>query len=60
MPVPSLSVPRSPLLNGTLAQRLRILSGLILFTFVLTHFLNHALGIWSIEAMEVMQAWRTS
>jgi adenylate cyclase len=38
---------------------LRILSGLILFAFVLTHFLNHALGIWSIEAMDAVQAWRT-
>jgi adenylate cyclase len=58
--VPSLSVPRSPLLGGSLAQRLRILSGLILFSFVLTHFLNHALGIWSIPAMDAVQAWRTA
>ena len=60
MSVPSLSAPRSPLLGGTLVQRLRIFSGLILFAFVLTHFLNHALGIWSIEAMDTVQAWRTA
>ena len=60
MSVPSLSAPRSPLLGGTLVQRLRIFSGLILFAFVLTHFLNHALGIWSIDAMDAVQAWRTA
>ena len=60
MSTPALSAPRSPLLGGTLAQRLRIGSGLILFAFVLTHFLNHALGIWSVEAMEAAQAWRTT
>ena len=30
--------------SGPLAQRLRLGAGLVLFTFVLTHFLNHALG----------------
>ena len=54
-----LKAPASPLLSGSIAQRLRIASGLILFTFALTHFLNHALGIWSIDAMEVFQSWRT-
>jgi adenylate cyclase len=52
--------PASQLLRGSLAQRLRILSGLVLFTFALTHFLNHALGIWSIEAMQDVQEWRTA
>ena len=36
---------------GTLRDRLRLWSGLVLFTFALTHFLNHALGLWSLEAM---------
>jgi adenylate cyclase len=58
--IPALSAPRSPLLGGTLAQRLRIGSGLILFAFVLTHFLNHALGIFGIGVMEAAQAWRTA
>jgi adenylate cyclase len=39
-------------------QRLRLASGLILFAFVLTHFLNHALGIYSVAAMEAVQEWR--
>lgn len=32
--------------------RLRLGSGLILFVFVLGHFLNHALGLWTIDVME--------
>ena len=34
------------------ARKLRLVSGLILFTFVTTHFINHALGNISLEAME--------
>jgi adenylate cyclase len=51
---------RSSLMRGSIAQKLRILSGLVLFTFVFFHLSNHALGIWSIEAMDAMQAWRTA
>ncbi len=40
-------------------QRLRLASGLVLFAFALTHFLNHALGIWSVGLMEDVQDWRT-
>ena len=36
---------------GTQA-RLRIISGFILFFYVLTHFINHALGLWSLAVME--------
>ncbi len=32
--------------------RLRMASGLILFVYVLTHFLNHALGLYSLPLME--------
>ena len=32
--------------------RIRLVSGLILFAYVLTHNLNHALGIISVEALE--------
>ncbi len=46
------------LLSGSLLQRLRLASGLILFAFALTHFLNHALGLLSLDAMESMQHWR--
>jgi adenylate cyclase len=40
------------------AQRWRLISGLVLFTFALTHFLNHALGHLSVEAMEAVQEVR--
>lgn len=47
------------LLRGDLAQRLRLISGLVLFAFALTHFFNHALGLISLDAMTAMQEWRT-
>ncbi len=34
------------------APRLRIASGLLLFAFVVTHFINHAFGLVSLEWME--------
>lgn len=40
------------------ASGLRMWSGFLLFSFALTHFLNHALGLWSLEAMQAMQDWR--
>lgn len=48
------------LLAGSLPQRLRLFSGLILFAFALTHFLNHAIGLVGVEAMEAVQDWRTA
>lgn len=48
------------MLNGSLAQRLRLFSGLILFAFAATHFLNHSLGLFSIETMTEAQNWRTA
>ena len=44
--------------RGDVLQRLRLASGLVLFTFAATHFLNHALGLVSLEAMQGMQGWR--
>jgi adenylate cyclase len=35
-----------------MVRRLRLGSGLVLLVFVLTHFLNHALGLVSLEALE--------
>jgi adenylate cyclase len=35
-----------------MTQRLRLLSGLILFTYVTSHLLNHALGIISLQVAE--------
>jgi adenylate cyclase len=37
----------------------RLGSGLVLFVFALTHFLNHALGHVSVEAMEAVQTVRS-
>jgi adenylate cyclase len=50
----------SPLLGGGVLQRARIASGLILFTFVFFHFINHALGLISLDMMETFQAQRTA
>jgi adenylate cyclase len=41
-------------------RQLRLTTGLILFTFVTTHLLNHALGLISLDAMEAGRWWFTS
>ena len=48
------------LLQGSLAQRARIVSGLVLCLFALTHFLNHAVGLVSLDAMHALQYGRTA
>ncbi|TPQ35142.1 adenylate/guanylate cyclase domain-containing protein [Bradyrhizobium guangdongense] len=40
------------LLHGTSARQIRLVCGVILFAYVVSHFLNHALGNISVEAME--------
>lgn len=47
-------------LRGNGLQRLRLASGLILFAFAATHFLNHALGLVGLEAMHQAQQMRTA
>lgn len=42
------------------ASWLRLVSGLVLFGFVLTHLLNHALGLISIDTMLAVQEARTA
>ncbi|MEQ8399182.1 adenylate/guanylate cyclase domain-containing protein [Thalassobaculum sp.] len=37
--------------TGSIVARWRTASGLILFSYVLSHLLNHATGIWSLEAL---------
>lgn len=44
--------------QGNLATRLRMASGLVLFTYALFHFLNIGLGLFSSELMERAQDWR--
>lgn len=41
-------------------REIRLVSGLVLAAFLLTHFSNHALGLVSIEAMEAGRAWFNS
>ncbi|HEY7518561.1 MAG TPA: adenylate/guanylate cyclase domain-containing protein [Methylomirabilota bacterium] len=38
-------------------RRLRLSTGLVLFTYVTTHFVNHALGLVSLDAMEAGRDW---
>lgn len=58
--VPSPSKAEPILLRGDFLQRLRLASGLVLFTFAGAHFVNHALGLVSLEAMHQMQDLRTA
>lgn len=44
--------------RGSVVQRLRLWSGLILMLYAALHFLNHALGHISLEAMEVARLWQ--
>lgn len=46
-------------LRGNQGQQLRIVTGLVLVGFALAHFLNHAVGLFSLDAMLTMQHWRT-
>ncbi|MCX7558870.1 adenylate/guanylate cyclase domain-containing protein [Sulfitobacter sp. F26204] len=48
----------SDLWRGTWPARLRIASGLVLFTYALTHFLNIGLGMLSPVWMDAAQDWR--
>jgi adenylate cyclase len=38
----------------------RLWSGLILFAFVLTHYLNHMLGVFGVSTLEAVQVWRVA
>jgi len=42
---------------AALVQRARLVSGLVLFSYVATHLANHSLGLISLEAMEVGRVW---
>lgn len=46
------------LARGDHLQRLRLISGLILFLFAATHFLNTAIGLVSLEQMDAVDQWR--
>jgi adenylate cyclase len=38
-------------------RRIRLASGLVLLTYLATHFINHALGLISLDAMEAGRIW---
>src|SRR5437899_4040395 len=38
-------------------RRVRLVSGVVLLTYLATHFINHALGLISLEAMEAGRIW---
>ena len=42
---------------AAVVRQIRLWTGLVLFTYLMTHFLNHALGLVSLEAMAAGQAW---
>jgi adenylate cyclase len=46
------SAPPSPRSAPAIVRRVRLITGTILFTYLTTHFLNHALGNISLAAME--------
>ncbi len=43
---------------GTMRQKLRLWSGLVLMTYVVFHYVNHALGNISLQAMDWMLIWQ--
>ena len=44
--------------RGGYLQKLGLASGLVLFLFAITHFLNHALGLVNLETMHEAERWR--
>lgn len=45
-------------MRGGIWRNLSLISGLILFAFAGTHFLNHAVGLVQLDLMDEMQQWR--
>ena len=43
--------------SAFIIRRARLISGLVLFTYVTTHLINHALGVVSLETMEYGRTW---
>ncbi|MEN5082628.1 adenylate/guanylate cyclase domain-containing protein [Bosea sp. TWI1241] len=44
---------------SSLSRDVRLVSGCVLMLFAGTHFLNHAMGIFGVGAMEAGQVWRS-
>lgn len=45
-------------MRGGILRNLSLISGLILFAFAATHFLNHAVGLFQLDLMDEVQQWR--
>ena len=43
--------------GAAVVRQTRLWLGLVLFTYLTTHFLNHALGLISLDAMAVGREW---
>jgi adenylate cyclase len=54
------ALPSAPAQRRASLRQLRLATGIVLFAFALTHLLNHALGLVSIEAMEAVRDWRVA
>ncbi len=52
------ALPSAPAHRRANLRQLRLATGLVLFAFALTHLLNHAVGLVSIDAMEAVRGWR--
>ena len=50
----------SELVRSTSARQVRLVCGVILFAYVVSHFLNHALGNISVDAMQVGVYYHTA
>jgi len=62
-PGATISQPQPPQGQSEGVRRLRLVTGLVVLTFVSTHLLNHALGLYSLAAMEAgrevfLAVWR--
>lgn len=54
------ALPYTPSTPRVTLRQLRLATGLVLFAFVVTHLLNHAVGLVSIDAMEAVRNVRTA
>ena len=46
------TLPKPTLSRTAMTRRVRLTTGLVLFTYVSTHLINHALGLFGLGAME--------
>ena len=54
------ALPSASSLRRASLRQLRLWTGLVLFAFALSHLLNHAVGLVSVDAMEAVRSWRVA